>query len=165
MVLLVKNLTANAGDIRDTGSIPGLGRFLGGGKSQPTPIFLPGEFQREPGMLQYIGSQKAGQNWSNLASKLIQEYASSHCFSQADLAWNCEIRSVRVSLWPFQDTFEEQSLFHIHQKNHSSMVSDIWINDFLFQCKLILFLEYKLNSWSPFILSEKKNYFENREVT
>ena len=62
MVLLVKNLTANAGDIRDTGSIPGLGRFLGGGKSQPTPIFLPGEFQREPGMLQYIGSQKAGQN-------------------------------------------------------------------------------------------------------
>ena len=30
MVLVVKNLPANAGDIRDEGSIPGLGRFPGG---------------------------------------------------------------------------------------------------------------------------------------
>ena len=31
MVLLVKNFPANAGDIRDTGSIPALGRSPGGG--------------------------------------------------------------------------------------------------------------------------------------
>ena len=31
MVLLVKNLTAVAGDIRDMGSIPGSGRSPGGG--------------------------------------------------------------------------------------------------------------------------------------
>ena len=31
MVPGVKNPPANAGDIRDTGSIPGLGRFPGGG--------------------------------------------------------------------------------------------------------------------------------------
>ena len=31
MALLVKNLPANAGAIRDVGSIPGLGRFPGGG--------------------------------------------------------------------------------------------------------------------------------------
>ena len=31
VVLMVKNLPANAGDIRDTGSIPGLDRFPGGG--------------------------------------------------------------------------------------------------------------------------------------
>ena len=30
---MVKNLPANAGDIRDTGSVPGLGRFPGGGHS------------------------------------------------------------------------------------------------------------------------------------
>ena len=30
MVLVVKNLPANAGGIRDEGSIPGLGRFPGG---------------------------------------------------------------------------------------------------------------------------------------
>ena len=31
VVLLVKNLPANAGDVRDRGLIPGLGRFPGGG--------------------------------------------------------------------------------------------------------------------------------------
>ena len=31
MVLVVKNLPANAGDIRDVGLIPGLGRSPGGG--------------------------------------------------------------------------------------------------------------------------------------
>ena len=29
---MVKNLPANAGDIRDTGLIPGLGKSLGGGR-------------------------------------------------------------------------------------------------------------------------------------
>ena len=31
MAQMVKNLPANAGDTRDVGSIPGLGRFPGGG--------------------------------------------------------------------------------------------------------------------------------------
>ena len=34
-VLVVKNLLANAGDIRDLGLIPGSGRFLGGGHGNP----------------------------------------------------------------------------------------------------------------------------------
>ena len=40
---MVKNLPANAEDIRDEGLIPGLGRFPGGGYGQPTAVFLPGE--------------------------------------------------------------------------------------------------------------------------
>ena len=35
MALVVKNLSANAGDIRDTSSIPGWGRFPGGGHGNP----------------------------------------------------------------------------------------------------------------------------------
>ena len=35
VVLLVKNPPANAGDIRDVGSIPGSGRFPGGGHGNP----------------------------------------------------------------------------------------------------------------------------------
>ena len=35
VVLVVKNLPANAGDIRDTGFIPGSGRYPGGGHSNP----------------------------------------------------------------------------------------------------------------------------------
>ena len=35
MALVVKNPPANAGDIRDVGSIPGSGRSPGGGQSNP----------------------------------------------------------------------------------------------------------------------------------
>ena len=41
-VLVVKNLPATAGEIRDAGLILGSGRSPGG-LWQPTPIFLPGE--------------------------------------------------------------------------------------------------------------------------
>ena len=37
MVLVVKNLFANAGDIRDVGLIPGLGRSPAGGNGNPLP--------------------------------------------------------------------------------------------------------------------------------
>ena len=43
VALVVKNPPANAGDVRDSGSIPGLGRFHCRRKWQPTPVFLPGE--------------------------------------------------------------------------------------------------------------------------
>ena len=35
MALEVKNLTANAGDLREVGSIPGSGRSPGGGHGNP----------------------------------------------------------------------------------------------------------------------------------
>ena len=35
MVLVVKNLPANAGNVRDAGSIPGSGRFPGRGNGNP----------------------------------------------------------------------------------------------------------------------------------
>ena len=45
VALVVKNLPGNAGDIRNTGLIPGLGRSPGGSRAwQPTPVFLPGKF-------------------------------------------------------------------------------------------------------------------------
>ena len=45
-----KKLSANAGDVRDAGSVPGLGRSPGGGYNNPHQFFLPGEFygQRRP---------------------------------------------------------------------------------------------------------------------
>ena len=48
-VAVVKSPPANAGDPRDTGSVPELGRSPGVEtelrKWQPTPVFLPGESQ------------------------------------------------------------------------------------------------------------------------
>ena len=43
LALVVKNLPTNAGDIRDAGSIPVLGRSHGREYWQHTPVFLPGE--------------------------------------------------------------------------------------------------------------------------
>ena len=59
---MVKNLSAKAGDTREPGSVPGLGRSPGGGKRQPTPVFLPGTSHglEEPGRLESTGSQRAG---------------------------------------------------------------------------------------------------------
>ena len=53
---MVKNPPASAGDRRDMGLIPGLGRPPGGGHWQPTPVFLTGEspWTEEPGRLQRI---------------------------------------------------------------------------------------------------------------
>jgi len=39
VVLVVKNLPANAGDLRDAGSIPGSGRFSRGGHGNPLQFF------------------------------------------------------------------------------------------------------------------------------
>ena len=43
MALVVKNLPANAGDIREIDSIPGSGRFPWRRAWQPTAVSLPGE--------------------------------------------------------------------------------------------------------------------------
>jgi len=49
VVLVVKNPPASAGDIRNVGSIPGLGRSPGGGGGNPPPVFLPGESHEQRG--------------------------------------------------------------------------------------------------------------------
>ena len=38
-----KEPASNAEDVRDAGSVPGLGKPPGGGHGKPTPVFLPGE--------------------------------------------------------------------------------------------------------------------------
>ena len=50
---VVKNLSANAGDARDVGSVPGLARSPGIAKWQPTPIFLPRKSHGERSLVGY----------------------------------------------------------------------------------------------------------------
>ena len=50
---MVKNPPANAGNMGDTGSIPGWGRFPWRRKWQPTPAFLPGESQGQGSLVGY----------------------------------------------------------------------------------------------------------------
>ena len=61
MVLVIKNMPANAGDIRDAGLIPGWGRSLGGGSGNPLQYScLENPMDGEPGGLQSIGMQRVG---------------------------------------------------------------------------------------------------------
>ena len=58
---VVKVLPANAGDVRDVGSIPGLGKPLGGGHGSPLQFScwrIP--WTEEPGGLQSVGLQRVG---------------------------------------------------------------------------------------------------------
>ena len=58
---VVKNPSANAGDARDVGSIPGLGRSPGEGNGNPLQYFcLEIPMTEEPGGLQSMRSQRVG---------------------------------------------------------------------------------------------------------
>ena len=63
MVLVVKNPPANAGDARDSGSIPGFGRSPGVGNGNHSTILawkIP--WTEESSRLQYLGPQRVGYN-------------------------------------------------------------------------------------------------------
>ena len=55
VVLVIKNLPANAGGIRDAGLIPESGRSPGS-----TPVLLPGESRGQRSLAQSTGSQRVG---------------------------------------------------------------------------------------------------------
>ena len=62
-----KDMTANAGDIRDVGLIPGLGRSPGGGHSNPLKYScLENPMAEEPGGLQSVGSKRVGQDSAHM---------------------------------------------------------------------------------------------------
>ena len=75
--LVVKNPPPNAGDAKDTGSIPGSGRSPGLEKKwQPTPVFLPGIFhgqrrlagcssrgRKESDMTEHTGGRGGERSW------------------------------------------------------------------------------------------------------
>ena len=68
MALVPKNPPANAGEIRDEGSIPGSGRSPEEVMATHSSVFawrIP--WTEEPGRQQSIGSQKVGYDESNLA--------------------------------------------------------------------------------------------------
>ena len=50
---MVKNPPANAGDIRNTGSVSGVGKIPWRRAWQPTPVFLPRESHGQRSLLGY----------------------------------------------------------------------------------------------------------------
>ena len=67
MALVVKNLSANAGDLRDLGSIPGLGRFPKEGNGNPLQYSCLENPTDRRAWLQPMESPGGGHNGSHLA--------------------------------------------------------------------------------------------------
>ena len=51
MVLVVKTVPANAGDIRDVGLIPGLGRYTRVENGTAVQLFLPAKFHEQRSLM------------------------------------------------------------------------------------------------------------------
>ena len=65
---LVKNLPANSGHMRVASLVPELGRSLEEGMVTHSSILVwRTPWREKPGRLQFVGSQRVGQDWSSLA--------------------------------------------------------------------------------------------------
>ena len=80
VVLVVKNPPANAGDLRDAGSIPGWGKSSGGGHGNPLHYSCQENpmDREEPGRLQSTALQRVRQDWTNLAHMHVRPTPSFH---------------------------------------------------------------------------------------
>ena len=67
VALVVKNLPANAKDVRDVGSVPGLGRSSGGGHGNPLHSLLPRE---SLGQRSLVGYSPWGRKESDTTERL-----------------------------------------------------------------------------------------------
>ena len=79
-----QNLPANAGDVRNVGSVPEVGRSPGGGHATHSSILawrIP--WTVELGGLQCIASQRVRHDWSDIACM----HARTHAWSRVNLAW------------------------------------------------------------------------------
>ena len=86
VALVVKNPPASAGDTRDSGLIPGLGRPLGVGKWQPIPVFLPGESRGQRSLAATFHRVATHQIWLKRLSMQHQ------LFEYGQKSLNCKIR-------------------------------------------------------------------------
>ena len=67
MVLAVKNLPANAGDVRNVGFTPGSRKIPWRKACQPTPVFLPEESR---GQTSLVGYNPQGRKESDMTEQL-----------------------------------------------------------------------------------------------
>ena len=87
MLLVVKNPPASAGDLKRCGFDPWSGGSTGGGHGNPLHAWrIP--WTEEPCRLQFIGSQRVGHDWSDLAHSLVHGaiYCSSGCLYRSPAA-------------------------------------------------------------------------------
>ena len=83
MALVVKNSSANVGDIRMECSVLGLGQSSGGAYGNSSILAWRISWTEEPGRLLPMGSHRVRHDWSNLASVTLRHTLNSVQFSRS----------------------------------------------------------------------------------
>ena len=130
MALVIKNLPVNAGDIRDTGLIPGLGRPPWRKAWQPTPVYLPGESLGQGILVGY--SAWATKSWTRLKwlSTLLSIITKLHVRPTEFIRLRAESLYSSANIWNiiimrFAMTKNVANNLNVHQ--YSSLGSDIYM--------------------------------------
>ena len=98
---MVKNLSANTGDIRDVGWISGLGRSPGGGHGKPLQYScLENLMDRGAWQLAVLGSHRAGYNRSKIAAHVCRQLRS-HLLHVAQRSQKKETRNDSLTAMNF----------------------------------------------------------------
>ena len=89
---VVKSQPPNAGDLRDTSSIPGLGRSPGEGHGKPLQYScLEILWTEETGWLWSVGLQRVGYAWSNLACTHTHTHNDQKSVSSREVIWRSHL--------------------------------------------------------------------------
>ena len=82
---VVENPPANAGDIRDPGSIPGVGRFPWRREWQPTPLFLPRKFHGQGSWwARWSCKESDTTEWLSMVTTQTHTYTNTHTDTQTN---------------------------------------------------------------------------------
>ena len=112
---VVKNMPANAGDTREVGSVPGLGRFPGGGMATHSSI-LEIAWTEEPGKLQSMGSQ----SWTWLSARACaRAHTHTHTHNCSIVKNPFAVQETRFCSLGWQDPLE------VEMTNHSSCLEKV----------------------------------------
>ena len=147
MALVVQNLPANAGDLRDTGPITGSGRSPGGDGMATHSVFLPGESHRqESGRLLSIGWQRVKQDWINLAATTIKHFVNDGTFLCMFLSYTNRLwYSVKIPLYAQRNEKNCHLLYH-----DTGFIGVIW-NQTLNSSEVCLYFTVAISNISLFL--------------
>ena len=120
MALVVKNLPANARDRRDTGSIPGSGRFPGEGNDNPLQYSCL-ESPRDRGVW---WAAVQGVTKSHTTEHTQHRYLGEYCFAENYFLVLYIGKNVHIhpstNLWYILNTINYRESFHMHQPSFVS---------------------------------------------
>ena len=156
MELVVKNLTANAGDWRNAGSILGSGRSPGGGNATSSGILawkIP--WTEKPGGLQSTWLQRVGHNWMMnihdahnryMTYKTIDQYF--HNLNLSLCTFHCSKTFVKMQVW----LFNHEKIIHTNVDNEieqrETVIQKSTPVKITYRCQLYKSFERRKNSKS-----------------